>query len=852
MSHLATSYSRFQYAPIDLATDAIRLVRLLKGSDYEPIVCELFETLLHQVNGTPYEALSYTWGQSQELIQITLCGKKVLIRDNLFTALWYLRKPDEDRLLWIDAICIDQQSHLEKGHQVGQMRLIYQNAQNVHVWLGQSTDDIDMLMNHMNQLDKRALRRPDYRRNSPTAWENEWPILQDELDKLRTNNSNFHVRRCAAAMDLLGRPWFRRVWIIQEVFNAKIATVGCGLNSLPTRTFVLIPKLLGLDQFVGDHVQSVLEIMPGCLRQRSWHSQRPTLHTLLRKFASCEATDLRDKVYALVGISSDAGMDGKLQPDYDTAVTMERVLHRTLSYLVFGEDSSSDSYARDLPTWDLETIGRTDPEVLPKVLLDWSLMRAFEGETTIQLLTQSRVDPNHLHKDGEPPLLFMATSMSLPSKGWGSVVAVLLQNPLVDVNITSPDSQDTPLNRAVDYGNYDMVKRLLLRKDIDVNHLGDRNKPPLWAAVERELTSTGIVSTLLEHPQVDINYGGCGALREALERGNLVTASVLLRDSRLDITRLEEHHGPRWMKELLKAPARLGDFAVLKQALDLLEPFQGTSFEEALVSTVLLAVSKSQVSCIDVLLDRIAKLPGNVAISGNQDPGERQRTPLHAVAESRVFEMNRVALRLINAGVSVNKRDDTGRSALWVAASYGRTDLVRLFLAWGADVNDMNDFGQSPLWIASYQGHRDMVELLVERGAWLDQHDDEQRGWTPLFAAAFERRESVVRYLLDAGASTHLMRKPLPVGEVSNPGIFIQEALSYIASITATSSTSGTTTTDPPIELATCAGIPDYGAYHMAPIGSDINNGETCDDSDSSTDTEDSWEGIDFTSLLHY
>ncbi|KAK4206068.1 heterokaryon incompatibility protein-domain-containing protein, partial [Rhypophila decipiens] len=492
------SCDQFKYAPFDLATDAIRLVRLLKGSDYDLIICELFETFLHQVDGTPYEALSYTWGQSQELIQITLCGKRVLVRDNLFTALWHLRKPDEDRLLWIDAICIDQQSHLEKGHQVGQMRLIYLNAQHVHVWLGQSTDDIDMLMNHMNQLDKRALRRPEYRRNSSAAWENEWPILRAGLDRLGTNNSNFHVRRCAAAMDLLERPWFRRVWIIQEVFNAKIATVGCGLNSLPTRTFVLIPKLLGLEQ----------------------------------KVASCEATDLRDKVYALVGISSDAGTDGKLQPDYDTAVTMETVLHRTLSYLVFG----------------------------------------------------------------------------------------------------------------------------------------------------------------------------------------------------------------RWMKELLKGPAGLGDFAVLKQALDLLEPFQGPSFEQALSSALLLASSKSNIACIEVLLDKVASGPGRQAIFGSRDPLERRTTPLHVVAEHATFNVDKVALMLLNAGVQVSTKDDTGRSALWIAAYYGGTELIRLFLGWGADVNDVNDLGQSLLWIASDQGDREVVELLVERGAWLHQHD-EQRGWTPLFAAAFERHE---------------------------------------------------------------------------------------------------------------
>ncbi|KAM7219818.1 Ankyrin repeat-containing domain protein [Rhypophila decipiens] len=150
---------------------------------------------------------------------------------------------------------------------------------------------------------------------------------------------------------------------------------------------------------------------------------------------------------------------------------------------------------------------------------------------------------------------------------------------------------------------------------------------------------------------------------------------------------------------------------------------------------------------------------------------------------------------LLNAGVQVGKKDDTGRSALWIAASSGETELIRLFLGWGADVNDVNDLSQSPLWIASYQGHRDMVELLVERGAWLDRHD-EQRGWTPLFAAAFERRESVVRYLLDAGAGTHLMRKPLPVGEVSDPGVLVQETLSYIASMAATLNT-----TKPPIRI---------------------------------------------------
>lgn len=100
--------SPYSYRRIDLATDAIRLVRLVQGVESQPIQCEVFETYLHQAEGVPYEALSYVWGTREAADKISLDGCPVTVTENLYQALECLRQPNEDRLLWVDAICIDQ------------------------------------------------------------------------------------------------------------------------------------------------------------------------------------------------------------------------------------------------------------------------------------------------------------------------------------------------------------------------------------------------------------------------------------------------------------------------------------------------------------------------------------------------------------------------------------------------------------------------------------------------------------------------------------------------------------------------------------------------------------------------
>lgn len=97
----------YRYKRLDLGTDAIRLIRVLKG-DKGPIECEMFETYINKVEGVPYEAVSYVWGNKVSADKIWVDGHLFTVTQNLFEALSNLRQSGEDRLLWIDAICIDQ------------------------------------------------------------------------------------------------------------------------------------------------------------------------------------------------------------------------------------------------------------------------------------------------------------------------------------------------------------------------------------------------------------------------------------------------------------------------------------------------------------------------------------------------------------------------------------------------------------------------------------------------------------------------------------------------------------------------------------------------------------------------
>ncbi|KIN02747.1 hypothetical protein OIDMADRAFT_96258, partial [Oidiodendron maius Zn] len=123
------------YQPLDTSIDSIRLLYLQATNPAAQAVinCRLVHT---NFKSKPiYEALSYTWGSENPAEFIFIDGAEFKVRRNLYWALYYLRQ-SRRRVLWIDAICIDQGSFEERQYQVGLMGHIYHLSQNVIVWLG--------------------------------------------------------------------------------------------------------------------------------------------------------------------------------------------------------------------------------------------------------------------------------------------------------------------------------------------------------------------------------------------------------------------------------------------------------------------------------------------------------------------------------------------------------------------------------------------------------------------------------------------------------------------------------------------------------------------------------------------
>jgi hypothetical protein len=187
---------KFQYTT--LGDSEIRVIHLYPGTDSDQIQGDLQIISVKESTVAPYSALSYTWGDPhQSQYPITLCNQKFHVRENLFIALKALRCSDSLKVLWIDAICINQEDKKEKTKQIPLMTQIYSKAQTVEIWLGPSLGDGELAL---------------------TA------VSSGRIGDIATTEI---IR---ALISLLQRQWFQRLWIIQELVLAapRAAYVNCG------------------------------------------------------------------------------------------------------------------------------------------------------------------------------------------------------------------------------------------------------------------------------------------------------------------------------------------------------------------------------------------------------------------------------------------------------------------------------------------------------------------------------------------------------------------------------------------------------------------------------------------------
>jgi hypothetical protein len=138
-----TKLPKYIYDPINQASPSIRLLTLLPSTEkYARLSGQLHTASLEPYPPT-YEALSYVWDdyrwafpRSPDTFPLQIDGRDLSITRSLALALFQVRHRRQPRLLWVDAVCIDQENMDEKSHQVQQMYTIYSLAYRTLIWLG--------------------------------------------------------------------------------------------------------------------------------------------------------------------------------------------------------------------------------------------------------------------------------------------------------------------------------------------------------------------------------------------------------------------------------------------------------------------------------------------------------------------------------------------------------------------------------------------------------------------------------------------------------------------------------------------------------------------------------------------
>jgi len=192
-----------QYTPLKTAS-SLQYLRLLPGegaihsnTEYaDPIHCDIFEATVE--DAVSYTALSYVWGTDDASKTISCNGSSYLtIRPNLYNALCRIRDFREARILWVDAICIDQSNVSERNHQVAQMTQIYSNAGKLSVSLG--LDDGKKTVLTIMLVKRLAAKE----KNGGTSTELVPGVVTTHASK-------------RLLLKFLETIWLKRTWVIQE------------------------------------------------------------------------------------------------------------------------------------------------------------------------------------------------------------------------------------------------------------------------------------------------------------------------------------------------------------------------------------------------------------------------------------------------------------------------------------------------------------------------------------------------------------------------------------------------------------------------------------------------------------
>lgn len=381
-------FAFFPYEP--LKSDELRLLRVEPG-DTDVIRVEL--RTIKSRTSQRFWALSYVWGARENPATILLNDEPFSITRNLYNALYQYRRhgfqgyDTEKTMLWVDAICINQNDHVEKSIQVPRMSEIYGQCERVLAWLG----PVDS--HEESNVGRLAEKLKDFQSTADSMSQDltEDDRITEYMESGRSDETAaIDVESVRKALRSIGhRPWFRRIWILQEAVLAKKQPILlCGAYELEYEIFfktwvlMLNPSEDGqlLYSFMAENpvrFKAIELVYKNILQARSENTQEEAkdavsqekqsaldIVKLLNETSELEATVAHDRLYALIGLLACDPLPMALQPDYTQS--FEELCYKFTMFIL--------EQTQDIRVLNLGTIGNLPavPSWTPDLRNSWT------------------------------------------------------------------------------------------------------------------------------------------------------------------------------------------------------------------------------------------------------------------------------------------------------------------------------------------------------------------------------------------------------------------------------------------------------------------------------------------------
>lgn len=317
------------YKQLDREKKEIRLLVVEPGIKWGPVKAKFRQVFLTDDPKPEYETISYVWGDPSQRSIIHLHGRSISVPSSSEVALRRMRHYRKVRVLWIDAICINQDDDRERGHQVAIMADIYGSTRRNLIWLGEDDQYTAAALHSITGLNEEFRRETDDLTN-----------VEDTLYTSRGGHK-YSSQQVLAQMEpqalneFYQRPWFSRLWVVQEAALAPRSECFCGRHQMALELVLRAAKWLkykvpsrhGVNvssfervSLMFDHADHTFGLFAG---GRS--SVRPAMIDLLQHLRFFRAREPRDHVFALLGLwhkhHPDETLPASLEPHYSSPLS---------------------------------------------------------------------------------------------------------------------------------------------------------------------------------------------------------------------------------------------------------------------------------------------------------------------------------------------------------------------------------------------------------------------------------------------------------------------------------------------------------------------------------------------------